>query len=115
MPYIYGSIVMTRSGAPMWSGWVSKPPEPIPTKQLCKTIADVFKGESESQDSSYLDAGTFVVASTADAAYIVSVICTPATPETEVRAYMGMHPGARPCMPACRLHCAAVSATFSWV
>lgn len=81
---IFGAIVMMRSGIPLWSGWLSKPQKLIPTKQLCKTIADVFTVQSN-EDSSYLDAGTFAAASTADPAFIVSIICTLGTPETEVR------------------------------
>jgi hypothetical protein len=102
---IYGALVMTRSGVPLWTGGWQKATclqdmQPkltgglclagwhkkitIPTKQLCRTVADIFKDGTQAQDSSYLEADTFVAASTADAAFIVSIICTPSFPETEV-------------------------------
>ncbi|KAF5831101.1 hypothetical protein DUNSADRAFT_13608 [Dunaliella salina] len=84
-PAIHGCVVLTRSSAqPLWQAFPSRPPGPkVPTKQLCSSIADVHRAEG-AQDSSYMDAGTFVVASSAEAEYIVALVCTPASPETEV-------------------------------
>jgi hypothetical protein len=47
-------------------------------------VADIFKDGTQAQDSSYLEADTFVAASTCDPAFVVSIVCSPAFPETEV-------------------------------
>jgi hypothetical protein len=82
---LHGVVVMDRTGVQLYTGWVSRPAAPVPLAQLCSTVSDVFRGgDQRLQDSSYLDAGSFVAASTADGGIIVSVIATPACPETEV-------------------------------
>ncbi|GFH26087.1 hypothetical protein HaLaN_24174 [Haematococcus lacustris] len=80
---IYGAMVMSKVGALLWSGWRKE--MALPIQQLCKTISDIFNNTLETQDSSYLEADSFVAASTADTDnFIVTIICSCGYPETEV-------------------------------
>ncbi len=84
-PTLFGVVLMSALGDTVWVGWANQVPS-VPVTRLCQTISNFFKREGETQNSSYLDAGSFAAASTTDGDSIVTVVCSCSCSETEVRS-----------------------------
>lgn len=80
---LFGCVVMTRRGVPLWQGWLFKPSAVLQTKPLCLAVSQVFAKQPD-QDSSFITTGVHAVASVSDGDYIVSVVCSSACPEAEI-------------------------------
>lgn len=80
---LFGCVVMTRRGVPLWQGWLFKPSAVLQTKPLCLAVSQVFAKQPD-QDSSFITTGVHAVASVSDGDYIVSVVCSSACSEAEI-------------------------------
>jgi hypothetical protein len=82
-PRLFGCVVTTLQGNPLWQGWLFKPNAKLQTKPLCIAVATVFQKQPQ-QDTSFIKTGPYAVASVRDGDYIVSVVCSSACPDTEI-------------------------------
>lgn len=82
-PKLFGCVVMTLSGEPLWQGWLFKPSAKLSTKPLCAAVALVL-GKRGGQDSSFITTGPYAVSSVRDGDYIVSIVCSSTCPEPEM-------------------------------
>lgn len=82
-PRLFGCVVTTLQGNPLWQGWLFKPNAKLQTKPLCIAVATVFQKQPQ-QDTSFIKTGPYAVASVRDGDYIVSVVCGSACPDTEI-------------------------------
>ncbi|KAG1664464.1 hypothetical protein FOA52_006310 [Chlamydomonas sp. UWO 241] len=80
---LFGCVVMTLSGEPLWQGWLFKPSAKLATKPLCAAVALVL-GKRGGQDSSFITTGPYAVSSVRDGDYIVSIVCASTCPEPEM-------------------------------